>query len=309
MMDFTTELFQNDFQFNNDLFNNEFFGMENTWSYNMPSLSFDEPESLSSSDSEPCFETPVSYLPNPIEGAHRDLITGTDFIRNDFTITNLFDLYPSFVNALPQQPQQQQPQPQKRRLDEKNMLSSISEPTQVTPRERPLKKVISDSNFVSNSFNASSTSSSEIDFFLMQQPDTLQRKSYKNETRYLNPQPMLTCCQTRLMGGHCEHKLKGKIHVYIADKDGVILEKQNTLLQGDVEVSLDNNVAKIKVKALFFSPEPRCLMFRVSYQTPDGQFKMKDIRSRPFIVRSRKFNNNNATLISKANSFVPNSAA
>jgi hypothetical protein len=305
MMDFTNELFQNDFQFNNDLFHNELLESENTWSYNMPTLSFDEPD-LSSSDSETILESPVAYLPNPIEGAHRDLMTGTDFSRNDFTMTNLFDLYPSFVNVVPQQ----QLQTQKRRPDDKNMLSTISEPTQVAPRERPLKKAASDSNFVSNSFNASSSTPSEIDFFLMQQPDTLQRKSYKNETRYLNPQPMLTCCQTRLMGGHCEHKLKGKIHVYIADKDGVILEKQNTLLQGDVEVSLDNNFAKIKVKALFFSPDPRCLVFRVSYQTQDGQFKMKDIRSRPFIVRSRKFNNNNsATLVTKVNSFVPNSAA
>jgi len=132
-------------------------------------------------------------------------------------------------------------------------------------------------------------------FFLLDQPNEVQRKSYKKENRCLLPNPIIIGPKpSQDASGEI---LDGMVSVKLVNGDGEDLpvNKSNALacLEGSLTRSLDTQLmGSFSLKALHTSEGTSFrLLFLISYRTKDGNFEEK-VYSRPFSVFSNKQNRN-----------------
>eukprot|EP01119_Soliformovum_irregulare_P012069 TRINITY_DN3109_c0_g1_i1.p1 TRINITY_DN3109_c0_g1~~TRINITY_DN3109_c0_g1_i1.p1 ORF type:complete len:438 (-),score=118.72 TRINITY_DN3109_c0_g1_i1:85-1398(-) len=131
-------------------------------------------------------------------------------------------------------------------------------------------------------------------FTLLEQPNEVQRKSYKNENRCILPNPLNIC----LREGYSEERktqiLEGTVTVTLVDADGEELpnHKQNILesIERSLSQQLDENLsAQFSLKVMETSEGNMFrLLFTVNYRTKGLGPCEEKIQSRPFIVYSNR---------------------
>jgi len=141
---------------------------------------------------------------------------------------------------------------------------------------------------------AGSRCTHEARFAMREQPKPKQRKSYKNENRYLLPNPtqvVLTeaakgqgtwvtkaMCTVKLLDG-LGNRLARQTGYYLEDVEGS-LTKEMDLAHGAFDFSL-----KVRQNS---GPEKFRLCFSINYGTSDGQSHKEKLISSPFLVQSNK---------------------
>lgn len=137
-------------------------------------------------------------------------------------------------------------------------------------------------------------------FILVEQPNDIQRKSYKKENRCLLPNPLIICLKEPLEEKEEDSPLilDGMVSLKLVNNDGSDLppHKQNALesIEGGLSHSLgDDHTTCFSVKVLQTSEGNLFrLVFNVTYRI-QGQGEVEEqIVSRPFAVYSNKHNRN-----------------
>jgi len=132
-------------------------------------------------------------------------------------------------------------------------------------------------------------------FMILEQPNEIQRKSYKNENRCLLPNP-ITICQKEFLpeDKRGQVPVEGSVTVSLVDQDGEDLPTNKVNMLDSIERStnqpLDENLtAQFSLKVLETSEGNTVrLMFMVNYRLKNlGQCQEK-ILSRPFVVYSNR---------------------
>jgi len=132
-------------------------------------------------------------------------------------------------------------------------------------------------------------------FMLLEQPNEVQRKSYKNENRCLLPNP-LTICQKEFLpeDKRGQVPMEGTCSVTLVDQDGEDLPPTKAHMLDSIERSttqpLDENLtAQFSLKIMETSEGNMVrLLFTVRYRLKNlGQCEEK-ILSRPFVVYSNR---------------------
>jgi len=134
-------------------------------------------------------------------------------------------------------------------------------------------------------------------FVLLEQPNVRQRKSYKNENRYVLPNPLTICAREEAPGEKLPRIIEGEATVSLVNAEGQDLPptKQNLLEspEGGLTQTLDSNLsAHFSLKVLDTSEGTMFrLLFTINF-TLDGVGPCEEkILSRPFQVYSNRKKN------------------
>jgi len=147
--------------------------------------------------------------------------------------------------------------------------------------------------------NTLSINSSNSRFVLMEQPSSRQRKSYKNENRYILPNPLTICAREQPpRGDPLPRVIEGTVTVKLIDKDGNELppEKQTILESVDdkglTQALAPGLTANFSLKVVETSDGNQFrLLFIVNY-VAEGMGPLEEkIQSRPFLVFSNRTKN------------------
>jgi hypothetical protein len=145
-------------------------------------------------------------------------------------------------------------------------------------------------------------------FILVEQPNDIQRKSYKKENRCLLPNPLIICMRELKEEERLDpsHIMDGVVSLQLVNNDGSELppHKQNALesIEGGLTHPLgDDHTTCFSVKVLHTSEGNLFrLVFRVSYRLKTIGRIEETIVSRPFAVYSNKHNRNSRKKQKKA---------
>jgi len=135
--------------------------------------------------------------------------------------------------------------------DKNESISSLNRPLKRSRKESPSQQHIRKEKMPTNIFNVPMTSSTDDNtkvelpliqssksehFTLLSQPKPLQRKSYRNERRYLLPNPI-----TVIYIGDPSAGIVGTVEVFLVDDAGVLLPKEmQDMLEGVKFKSFDD---------------------------------------------------------------------
>jgi len=131
-------------------------------------------------------------------------------------------------------------------------------------------------------------------FTLLEQPNEVQRKSYKNENRCILPNPLNICLREGFSEERKAQILDGNVTVTLVDADGEELpnHKQNILesIERSLSQPLDENLsAQFSLKVMETSEGNMFrLLFTVNYRAKTMGNCEEKIQSRPFIVYSNR---------------------
>eukprot|EP00027_Filamoeba_sp_ATCC50430_P004686 CAMPEP_0168564424 /NCGR_PEP_ID=MMETSP0413-20121227/13242_1 /TAXON_ID=136452 /ORGANISM="Filamoeba nolandi, Strain NC-AS-23-1" /LENGTH=354 /DNA_ID=CAMNT_0008596103 /DNA_START=304 /DNA_END=1368 /DNA_ORIENTATION=+ len=159
-----------------------------------------------------------------------------------------------------------------------------------------------------NNNNARTTVNSPTSrFVLVEEPNQIQRKSYKNENRCLLPNPITICPRELKFGADLVGKpnsspfpkakkiVEGTVSVKLVDRDGNELPENKAHILESIEGGLiqlldDNGSANFSLKVLDTSEGDWWrLVFLISYREEgNSSFICEKIYSRQFIVNSNK---------------------
>jgi len=132
-------------------------------------------------------------------------------------------------------------------------------------------------------------------FMILEQPNEIQRKSYKNENRCLLPNP-ITICQKEFLpeDKRGQVPMDGVVTVTLVDQDGEELPPNKANMLDSIERSTtqpldENHTAQFSLKVLETSEGNMVrLLFTINYRLKNlGQCQEK-ILSRPFVVYSNR---------------------
>lgn len=147
---------------------------------------------------------------------------------------------------------------------------------------------------LSDRVNALTTGGDQNRFVLLEQPNEIQRKSYKNESRYLLPNPLTVCLRAPLANDKDMPQIvDGTVSVRIINADGNELPStmQNILESlGGLSRPLDEERSasfSLKVSATSIGSMYR-LLFTVAYRVKGSGSFNETILSTPFSVCSNR---------------------
>eukprot|EP01119_Soliformovum_irregulare_P024057 TRINITY_DN8546_c0_g1_i1.p1 TRINITY_DN8546_c0_g1~~TRINITY_DN8546_c0_g1_i1.p1 ORF type:complete len:469 (-),score=61.97 TRINITY_DN8546_c0_g1_i1:94-1404(-) len=164
-------------------------------------------------------------------------------------------------------------------------VSPMSHPSPVQPFAESLPPTRSSLNQDLTSVNHSAR------FVLLEQPNEIQRKSYKNESRYLLPNPLAICLRSPNDKDTPFPIVGGTVTVKIVNRDGGEIPGQEGILEslGGLSHPLDDEkAASFSLKVLTTSNGGSFrLLFLISYMEQLALVEEK-ILSNPFIVCSNR---------------------
>lgn len=147
---------------------------------------------------------------------------------------------------------------------------------------------------LSDRINSLTTGGDQNRFVLLEQPNEIQRKSYKNESRYLLPNPLTICLRTPLANEkELPQILDGNVNVRIINADGNELpSNMQHILEslGGLTRPLDEERSasfSLKVSATSIGSMYR-LLFTVNYRLKNSGAFTETIVSSPFSVCSNR---------------------
>lgn len=194
------------------------------------------------------------------------------------------------------------------------MMQSNSSPLPflASIHDQAMSIVMEDNNIVpTNNNNNNNPRSTNVNnpisrFVLVEEPNQIQRKSYKNENRCLLPNPITVCPREIKFGSDLIAKspstlpkskkiVEGTVSVKLVDRDGNELPENKSHILESIEGGLiqlldDNAAANFSLKVLDTSEGDWWrLVFLISYREEgNSSFVCEKLYSRQFIVNSNK---------------------
>jgi hypothetical protein len=129
-------------------------------------------------------------------------------------------------------------------------------------------------------------------FRLLEEPDEMQRKSYKKENRCLHPNPLVIC--KRDAKGDTSKLTDGFVTVKLVDNDGRELPGAKSAclesIDGGLTHPLDDDSSTVFSLKILQTSQGQLfrLLFSISYRTKAGLCQEEKIFSEPFGVYSNK---------------------
>lgn len=170
---------------------------------------------------------------------------------------------------------------------------SLPKPIGTTPTDTSLSNNSAVRFPLSDRVNALNTGVENNRFVLLEQPNEIQRKSYKNESRYLLPNPLTICLRSPMTNDNLPPIIDGTVSVKIINADGNDLptNMQHILESlGGLTRPLDEERSasfSLKVSATSINSMYR-LLFTVNYRLKSTGSFTETILSTPFSVCSNR---------------------